>query len=778
MNDSRAVLSPSTVDTRRCARLAGFVQLDAKPRMVTEIVPYEQIPLKDYAEKAYLDYSMYVVLDRALPFIGDGLKPVQRRILYAMSDLGLSFQAKHRKCAKTVGDVIGNYHPHGDSACYDALVLMAQPFSYRYPLIDGQGNFGSQDDPKSFAAMRYTESKLTQYAKVLLDELGQGTVEWEPNYDGSREEPSWLPSRLPNVLLNGTTGIAVGMATDIPPHNLREIVSACIRLLDDPEATTADLCEHVRGPDYPTAAEIITPRSELLKLYETGNGSLRARAVYVRENGNIVITALPFQVSPTKIMEQIAEQIKAKKLPMVEDLRDEGDHRQPVRIVIMPRSNRVDVDELMQHLFATTDLEKSYRANLNVIGLDGRPQVKALKAMLSEWLVFRTDTVKRRITHRVEKIEKRLHLLEGLLIAFLNLDEVIRIVRSEDEPKPVLMARFALTDAQAEYILETRLRQLARLEEMKIRGEQQELAREQADLNAILASKTKLKNLIKKELEADAKAFGDDRRSPLVEREQAKALSESDLTPSEPVTVILSEKGWARAAKGFDIDPAQLSYREGDRYLASARGRSNQHAIFLDSTGRAYSCIAQTLPSARGQGEPLTGRFDPPSGARFLSAIAGDENNALVLATSAGYGFVTKLEALVSRNRAGKQVLTVPEGSDVVEPIVVPGAVSSALVAAVTSDGHLLVFPLSELPELDKGKGNKIINLPASKREAGGSMLAIAAFQPNQELVVVAGGRITRLKGSDLDAYRGTRAQRGGLLPRGLQRVDRLEIVG
>ncbi len=746
--------------------------------MATEMTPFEQIPLKEYAERAYLDYSMYVVLDRALPFIGDGLKPVQRRILYAMSDLGLSFQAKHRKCAKTVGDVIGNYHPHGDTACYDALVLMAQPFSYRYPLIDGQGNFGSQDNPKSFAAMRYTEAKMTQYAKVLLDELGQGTVEWEANYDGSREEPSWLPSRLPNVLINGTTGIAVGMATDIPPHNVREVVSACIRLLDDPDATTQDLCEHVRGPDFPTAAEIITPRTELLKLYETGNGSVRARAIYTRENGNIVITALPYQVSPTKIMEQIAEQIKAKKLPMVEDLRDEGDHRQPIRILIMPRSNRVDVDELMQHLFATTELEKSYRVNLNMIGLDGRPQVKPLKLMLTEWLTFRTDTVKRRISHRLEKIEKRLHLLEGLLIAFLNLDEVIRIVRTEDEPKPVLIARFALSDAQAEYILETKLRQLARLEEMKIRGEQQELAKEQADLNALLASKTKLKNLIKKELEADAKTYGDDRQSPLVEREVAKALSEADLTPSEPVTIILSEKGWARAAKGHDIDAAQLSYREGDRFLAGARGRSNQQAVFLDSTGRAYACAAHTLPSARGQGEPLTGRFDPPSGARFLAAIAGEESSALVLATSAGYGFVTKLESLVSRHRAGKQVLTVPEGSTVIEPVIVPGAVSSALIAAATSDGHLLVFPLSELPELDKGKGNKIINLPASKREAGAGMLTIAVFQPNQELVVVAGGRITRLKGGDLDAYRGTRAQRGGLLPRGLQRVDRLEIVG
>ncbi len=742
-----------------------------------ELLPFEQIPLREYAEKAYLDYSMYVVLDRALPFVGDGLKPVQRRILYAMSDLGLNAQAKHRKSAMTVGEVIGKYHPHGDSACYEALVLMAQPFSFRYPLIDGQGNFGSPDDPKSFAAMRYTESKLTPFARMLLEELGQGTVEWEQNYDGSREEPSWLPARVPHVLLNGTTGIAVGMATDIPPHNLREVLSACIRLLDDPDATTADLCEHVRGPDFPTSAEIITPRADLIRMYETGYGSVRSRAVYVRENGNIIITALPHQVSPTKIIEQIAEQMRAKKLPMIEDLRDEGDHAQPIRIVLIPRSNRVDADELMGHLFATTDLEKSFRININLIGLDARPQVKPLKLLLGEWLVFRTDTVRRRLQYRLQKVERRLHLLDGALIAFLNLDEVIRIIRTEDEPKPVLMARFGLSEEQAEYILETRLRQLARLEEMKIRGEQAELAAERAELEAILASKARLKSLIKKELEADAKQFGDDRRSPLIERGQAKALSESDLAPSEPITVILSDKGWVRAAKGHDIDATALSYREGDKYFASTRGRSNLQAAFLDSSGRAYSTPAHTLPSARGQGEPLTGRFDPPSGARFLATVCADAELRLLLATSAGYGFLTRFDSLVSRQRSGKQLLTVPEGADVLAPASVAGAIESAMVAAVSSDGHLLVFPLTELPELDKGKGNKIINLPASKLAPPARLLALTTLQPNQELVVVAGGRLTRLKGHDLDAYRGSRAQRGALLPRGLQRVDRLEVV-
>ncbi|MCK7594135.1 DNA topoisomerase IV subunit A [Pseudomarimonas salicorniae] len=736
---------------------------------------FEQIPLHEYAERAYLDYSMYVVLDRALPFLGDGLKPVQRRIIYAMSELGLGATAKPKKSARTVGDVIGKFHPHGDSACYEALVLMAQPFSYRYPLIDGQGNFGSSDDPKSFAAMRYTESKLTPIAEVLLGELGQGTVDWSPNFDGTLEEPSWLPARLPHLLLNGTTGIAVGMATDIPPHNLNEVVSACIRLLDDPDATTRDLCEHLRGPDYPTAAEIITPAADLLKLYETGGGSVRARSAWKREGQNVVITDLPYQVSPSKVMEQIAQQMRGKKLPWLEDLRDESDHANPTRIVLVPRSNRVDIEALLGHLFATTDLEKSFRVNFNIIGLDGRPQVKPLKALLGEWLRFRTDTVTRRLKHRLDKVERRLHLLDGLLIAFLNLDEVIRIIRTEDEPKAVLMERFALTIEQADYILDTKLRQLARLEEMKIRGEQDELSKEREQLIATLASPAKLKKKVKDELLADAKKFGDDRRSPLVQREAAQAISETELVPSEPVTVVLSEKGWARAAKGHEIDPASLSYREGDKLLSFARARSNQQAAFLDSTGRAYSTAAHTLPSARGAGEPLTGRFAPPSGAAFVAAVAGENDARFVLATSHGYGFVTRFENLTGRNKAGKQLLTVPAGAEVLAPSAVTDPDTDVLVS-ITSGGHLLVFPLTELPELDKGKGNKLIQIPPAKLKSGDELVShIAAVKQGGELTLFCGQRKLTLSWRDLQAYGGNRATRGNQLPRGFQRVDAVQ---
>ncbi|HEX7770725.1 MAG TPA: DNA topoisomerase IV subunit A, partial [Dokdonella sp.] len=629
---------------------------------------HEQIPLKDYAERAYLDYSMYVVLDRALPFVGDGLKPVQRRIVYSMSELGLDAAAKPKKSARTVGDVIGKFHPHGDSACYEAMVLMAQPFSYRYPLIDGQGNFGSTDDPKSFAAMRYTESKLTPIAELLLAELGQGTVDWVPNFDGTLQEPSWLPSRVPHVLLNGSTGIAVGMATDIPPHNLREVAAACIRLLDEPSASIADLCEHVKAPDFPSAAEIITPAAEIAAMYATGNGSVRCRAVWAREEGNVVVTALPYQVSPSKILEQIAAQMRAKKLPMIEDIRDESDHENPIRIVLIPRSNRIDLDEMMQHLNATTDLERSYRINLNLIGLDGKPQVKNLKQILSEWLRFRQDTVTRRLQFRLAKVERRLHLLEGLRIAFLNLDEVIRIVRSEDEPKPVLIARFALSEEQADYILETRLRQLARLEEMKINAERDQLEEERARINVVLKSPAKLKTLIKDELREDAKRHGDERRSPLVERAVAQALDETALVASEPVTVVLSAKGWARAAKGHDVDATELGYREGDKYLASARGRTTQQAAFIDSTGRSYSTPAHTLPSARGNGEPLTGRFTLPAGARFDAVAIADPSSKLVLASDYGYGFVTKFETLLANKKAGKQVLNIDEDARVLAP--------------------------------------------------------------------------------------------------------------
>ena len=740
---------------------------------------YEQIPLKEYAERAYLDYSMYVVLDRALPFVGDGLKPVQRRIIYAMSELGLAATAKPKKSARTIGDVIGKFHPHGDSSCYEAMVLMAQPFSYRYPLVDGQGNFGSPDDPKSFAAMRYTESRLSPIAEALLGELGQGTVDWVPNFDGTMEEPSWLPSRVPHVLLNGSMGIAVGMATDIPPHNLRELASACIRLLDDPDATVADLFEHVRGPDYPTEAEIITPRSDLLTMYQTGGGSVRARAVYQREEGNVVITALPHQVSPSKILEQIAAQMRAKKLPMIEDLRDESDHESPTRLVIVPRSNRVDADEMMQHLFATTDLEKSFRVNLNMIGLDGRPQVKDLRRILSEWLTFRTSTVTRRLEHRLEKVERRLHMLEALRIVFLNLDEVIRIVRTEDEPKPVLMARFKLSEDQTDYILETRLRQLARLEEMKITAERDQLEEERARINVLLKSPAKLKSLIKDELRADAAKFGDDRRSPLVQREVAQALDESALVVSEPVTVVLSQKGWARAAKGHDIDAEGLNYRDGDGLLAFVKARTTQQVAFIDSTGRSYSTPAHTLPSARGNGEPLTGRFSPAGGASFDAVVAGDNDTRLIIASDFGYGFVTRFESLTGRNKAGKQTISLTDKAKVLAPQISADPARDRIVV-VTTEGHLLMFSVAELPELDKGKGNKLIEIPKAKLAAGDERVAGVAVvsEGKGEVTLYAGQRKLTLKWSDLVEYGGNRATRGGLLPRGLRRVERIETTG
>ncbi|WP_295515894.1 DNA topoisomerase IV subunit A [uncultured Stenotrophomonas sp.] len=735
---------------------------------------FEQLPLREYAERAYLDYSMYVVLDRALPFIGDGLKPVQRRIIYSMSELGLNAASKPKKSARTVGDVIGKYHPHGDSACYEALVLMAQPFSYRYPLIEGQGNFGSSDDPKSFAAMRYTESKLTPIAEVLLGELGQGTTDWAPNFDGTLQEPTWMPARLPHLLLNGTTGIAVGMATDVPPHNLNEIVSALLHLLDDPDASVRDLCEHVKGPDYPSTAEIITPANDLRTMYETGNGSVRARATFTKEANNVVVTALPFQVSPSKVIEQIAAQMRAKKLPWLEDVRDESDHANPVRVVLVPRSNRVDADQLMGHLFATTDMERSYRVNLNVIGLDGRPQVKNLKMLLSEWLAFRSTTVTRRLQHRLQKVERRLHLLEGLLVAFLNLDEVIHIIRTEDEPKAALIARFGLSEDQADYILETKLKQLARLEEMKIRGEQDELAKEREKILGILESKAKLKKLIRDELTADARKFGDARRSPLVQRQAAQAIDETELVPSEPMTVVLSEKGWIRAAKGHDIDASTLSYRDGDALQGSVRARSTQQVAFLDSEGRAYSTPVHTLPSARGNGEPLTGRFSPAPGTSFVTLASAEPDARFVLASSHGYGFVTRFENLIGRNKAGKAMLNLSSGSSVLTPSAVANVATDRIVA-VTSSGNLLAIAANDLPELDKGKGNKIIEIPKAKL-ATERVVAIVAISPGQTLQVRSGQRTMGLKFNELDAYLGARATRGHLLPRGWQKVEGLSV--
>jgi topoisomerase-4 subunit A len=735
----------------------------------------ERQPLRTFTEKAYLDYSMYVILDRALPHIGDGLKPVQRRIVYAMSELSLAAGAKPKKSARTIGDVIGKFHPHGDSACYEAMVLMAQPFSYRYPLVDGHGNFGSPDDPKSFAAMRYTESRLTSYASLLLSELGQGTVDWAPNFDGTMEEPMLLPARVPNLLLNGTSGIAVGMATDIPPHNLREVVTACVRLLEDPDATLSELCKHIKGPDFPTGAEIISSRADIKAIYNTGNGSIRARAVYEIEDGEIVITELPYQVSGSRIQEQVAAQMQAKKLPMVEDIRDESDHEHPTRLVIVPRSNRVDVLQLMAHLFATTDLERTYRVNLNIIGLDGRPKVMPLKELLEEWLKFRIDTVTRRLTWRHEKVLARLHILDGLLAAYLNLDEVIKIIRREEEPKPVLMKRFSLTEIQAEAILETKLRHLAKLEEMKIRGEQKELAEERDELDKILKSKARLKKLVRDELIADAEKFGDDRRSKIIERAAAVAIDETELVTVEPVTVVLSERGWVRAGKGHELDPTTLSYKTGDAFHSAARGRSTQQAVFLDSTGRAYSLLAHTLPSARGQGEPLSGRIDPPEGATFAGVLIGEPSDRWVIASDAGYGFVVKLEELHSRNRAGKAVLKVPDGSGVIAPAPLPAA-EEALLCAVSSDGKMLVFPVKDLPELPRGKGNKIFGLSSKKDEE--YLAAIAVVAPTQNLVVRSGDRKMTLKFSELKDYRGERAQRGAVLPRGWRKVEKLETEG
>jgi topoisomerase IV subunit A len=735
----------------------------------------EQIALSSYTRQAYLNYSMYVINDRALPHIADGLKPVQRRIVYAMSELGLKSSAKFKKSARTIGDVIGKFHPHGDYACYEAMVLMAQPFSYRYPLVDGQGNWGSPDDPKSFAAMRYTESRLQKYAELLLAELGQGTVDWKPNFDGTLDEPVLLPSRVPNVLLNGGSGIAVGMATDIPPHNMREVISACVHLLDNPDATLKDLMTHVKGPDFPTEAEIISPASELQALYQTGRGSVKARAVYKVEDGDLVITALPYQVSGAKVLEQIAAQMQKKKLPMVVDLRDESDHENPTRIVVVPRSNRVDLDELMLHLFATTDLEKSYRVNFNMIGTNGKPQVKDLRTLLGEWLVFRTETVRKRLQYRLQKVLDRLHILEGLLIAFLNIDEVIHIIRTEDKPKPVLMERFGLSDIQAEAILELKLRHLAKLEEMNIRAEQDELAKERDSLQALLGSDKKLQNLIKKELIDDAEKYGDNRRSPLIQRNEAQAFSEVELMSTEPVTVVLSKAGWVRAAKGHDVDPESLQYKSGDEFKLAARGKSNQNAVFLDSTGRTYSLAAHTLPSARGQGEPLTGRLTPPSGASFEGLILADDKQQLLMASDAGYGFITNVGELQAKNKAGKAVLSLPKGARVMTPVMVSNPETDLLVA-VTNEGRMLCFPVAELPVLSRGKGNKIIGIPSGRVTDRLEFVVSMAVIPQQgALTVYSGKRHVTLKAGDLEHYSGERGRRGNKLPRGFQNVDRIE---
>ena len=737
----------------------------------------EQQPLSVFTEKAYLDYSMYVILDRALPHIGDGLKPVQRRIIYAMSELGLSASSKHKKSARTVGDVLGKFHPHGDTACYEAMVLMAQPFSYRYPLIDGQGNFGSPDDPKSFAAMRYTESRLSAFAKVLLQELGQGTVDWLPNFDGTMQEPSLLPARLPHILLNGTTGIAVGMATDLPPHNLREVASACIHLLDNSRSSLDDLLEHVKGPDYPTEAEIITPMADLKSMYETGHGSVRMRAIYEREDGDIIVTALPHQVSGARVLEQIAQQMLAKKLPMVDDLRDESDHENPTRLVIVPRSNRVDVESMMGHLFATTDLEKTYRVNMNVIGTNGRPQVKNLKQILQEWIAFRVATVRRRLEWRLDKVDKRLHILEGLLIAFLNLDEVIRIVRYEDDPKAELIKTFKISEIQAEAILETKLRNLAKLEEMKIRAEQEELSKEKEGLEKLLGSDRRIKTLIKNEIIEDAEAHGDDRRSPITTRDAARALDENDLLPSEALTVVLSSRGWVRAAKGHEIDPKALSYKSGDEFQDMAQGKSNQSVVLIDTHGRSYSLAAHSLPSARGQGEPLTGRFKTAAGAEFINCLMARNDDLFLLSTSHGYGFVCRFEDMLTRNKNGKALISISKGASLL-PAVAIKSLDTDVIASITSDGYIGLLDLKTIPQLSKGKGNKILGIPPKRLKSGEEAVSYTlCLSERQKLMVHSGKKYKSMNLKELEEYRIERGKRGRKLPRGYQNVSAVEVI-
>ena len=727
----------------------------------------EQMPLRTFTEKAYLNYSMYVIMDRALPFIGDGLKPVQRRIVYAMSELGLNAAAKFKKSARTVGDVLGKFHPHGDSACYEAMVLMAQPFSYRYPLVDGQGNWGAPDDTKSFAAMRYTESRLSKISEILLTELGQGTVDFQPNFDGTLEEPQYLPARLPHILLNGTTGIAVGMATDIPPHNINEVADAAVMLLDNPKAGLDDVLNIIQGPDFPTEAEIISPKDDIRKMYETGRGSIKMRATWHKEDGEIIISALPHQSSPSKIIAQIAEQMTAKKLPMVEDIRDEADYENPVRIVLVPRSNRVDTDALMAHLFATTDLEKSYRVNMNMIGLDHKPAVKGLLQVLTEWLTFRRTTVTRRLQHRLDKVLARLHILDGLMIAFLNIDEVIEIIRTEDEPKQVLMARFNLSDEQAEAILNLRLRHLAKLEEHQLQAEKDKLEEERSNLELILGSERRLNTLIKKEIQEDAKKYASPRMSQLVEREEAKAISESEMTPAEPVTVILSEMGWVRCAKGHDIDPEGLSYKAGDKYLAHACGKSNQPVIFIDSTGRSYALDPLSLPSARSQGEPLTGKLTLPAGATIEQVIMEPEKQELLMASDAGYGFICKFEDLIARNKAGKALISLPENAKVLKPEKL--SESASLLVSLTSAGRMLIFPVRDLPALSKGKGNKIISIPAANAKARSELLVkLFLISEQASLEFHSGKRKITLKPEDLQKFRAERGRKGSQLPRGL----------
>ena len=728
----------------------------------------ENRSVAEFTEQAYLNYAMYVIMDRALPHISDGLKPVQRRIVYAMSELGLKHSGKPKKSARTVGDVLGKYHPHGDSACYEAMVLMAQPFSYRYPFIEGQGNWGSPDDPKSFAAMRYTEAKLSQYSEVLLSELGQGTCDWQDNFDGSMKEPVTLPARIPNILLNGTTGIAVGMATDIPPHNLREVVKGTIALIRNPNLSDEKVAEYIPAPDLPTKAEIITPPEELLKIQSTGRGSYRMRSVYRIEKNEIVITDLPYQVSGSKVISQIADQMQAKKLPLVSDVRDESDHQNPTRLVIVLRSNRIDAEAVMSHLFATTDLESSYRVNMNMIGADGRPQVKSIRHILLEWIEIRKETVTRRLQYHLNKIEKRLHILGGLIIAYLNIDEVIRIIREEEQPKAELMSRFNIDDIQAEAILELKLRHLARLEEMEMRREQEELEAKAALIREQLANPESLKALIINELKDDAKKYGDDRRSPIVHRAEATAMSEQDFMPADPVTVVLSEAGWIRSAKGHEVDAENLNFRAGDQYLSHAQGKSNQRVYVLDESGRSYALAINSLPSARGLGEPLSSKLSPASGVGFKQVFIADDEAEVVALSSKGYGFKTQAKQLDTNAKAGKAFLTLPEKATVMPLTSVDQATHLAL---LTSTGRLLILELSELPILNKGKGNKLIQL-----EEKDQIVFMTRLTLDEILQVVAGQQQLKLKGDDLQKYIGKRASKGQLLPRGYQKANKLLV--
>lgn len=744
----------------------------AKLQMTTEsaFTTTDQQPIRDFTEKAYLDYSMYVIMDRALPKIGDGLKPVQRRIIYAMSELGLSATSKHKKSARTVGDVLGKYHPHGDSACYEAMVLMAQPFSYRYPLVDGQGNWGSQDDPKSFAAMRYTESRLNHYAKILLSEVGLGTVNWTANFDGTLKEPELLPARLPNILLNGTTGIAVGMATDIPPHNLTEVAKACTLLLDNPDATTKDIFKIIQGPDYPTEAEIITARKDILKTYETGQGSLKMRAKWHEEDGCIIISALPHQVSGNKVIEQIAQQLSDKKLPMVDDLRDESDHENPTRLVIATKSNKTNLDDLMLHLFATTDLEKNYRVNMNVIGIDNKPKVKSLLTIIKEWLEFRKTTVERRLQHRLDKVLNRLHILEGLMIAYLNIDEVIRIIREADNPEESLIQEFSVTEAQANAILEIRLRTLAKLEEIKIKKEQKGLEDERDEIQEILSSEQKIKALIKSEIEEDAKEYGDERRSPIIERNPAKALSVNNLTPSTPITVILSRQGWVRAGKGHNINAKELSYKNGDKLQDSCEAKSNQDVVFIDSSGRSYAMQGALLPSARGLGDPLGGYFNAPAGEQFIICLSGSPDDKFLLTTSHGYGFVCKFSDMLSRNKSGKALIKVPKGAKINKPIKLSKE-KTKLVAA-SNKGYAISFDIEAMPVLPKGKGVKIIGIPTAKTDEE-FMIGILLVNEDQTIEIISGGKKKNVTAKEIEAIRG---RRGSKMPKGHQNITNLRI--